>query len=188
MERGNSDAIAKLMGEFRAGDSQAAAQLIELLYPELKRMAESQMRQEWREHSWQPTLLVNELYLEVMKIRGLPSQSEGPENAKAAFLALAAKVMKRLLIHHARPLSRKATKVPIDEARLTDSDTGILEVESLLSRIGEVKPEIRAVVEMKVFQGLTAEEIATRLGCAAVTVHRHWQFARKWLAKELIAA
>lgn len=188
MERGQPEEISKLMSEFRNGDNRAAGQLIELLYPELKRMAESQMRQEWRENSWQPTLLVNELYLEVMKFRGLPSQREEPENAKAAFLALAAKVMKRLLIHHARPLSRKAHKVPIDESRLVNAETNILEVEDMLSRIGEVKPEIRAVVEMKVFQGLKAEEIAQRLGCAPITVHRHWNFARKWLEKELLSA
>jgi RNA polymerase sigma factor (TIGR02999 family) len=175
------------MADFRAGDSRAAGQLIELLYPELKRMAESQMRLEWREHSWQPTLLVNELYLEVLKIRGLPPRATEPDCDKAAFLALAARVMKRLLIHHARPLSSRARKIPIDEALPFDADTSILEVESLLSRLAEVKPEIRAVVEMKVFQGLTAEEIAERLGCAPVTVYRHWQFARKWLHKELQA-
>lgn len=188
MERGQQEAISKLMSEFRAGDSLAAGRLIEMLYPELKRMAESQMRQEWRENSWQPTLLVNELYLEVMKIRSLPEREGGAGDDKAAFLALAARVMKRLLIHHARPLSRKANKVPIDEARLADSDTSIVEVEDMLSRIGEVKPEIRAVVELKVFQGLTADEIAERMGCAAITVHRHWSFARKWLEKELVSA
>lgn len=188
MERGQQEVISKLMSDFRAGDSQAAGQLIEMLYPELKRMAESQMRQEWRENSWQPTLLVNELYLEVMKIRSLPEREGGGGDDKAAFLSLAARVMKRLLIHHARPLSRKANKVPIDEARLADSDTSIVEVEDMLSRIGEVKPEIRAVVELKVFQGLTAEEIAERMGCAAITVHRHWSFARKWLEKELVSA
>jgi RNA polymerase sigma factor (TIGR02999 family) len=187
MERGQQEAISKLMSEFRAGDSQAAGQLIEMLYPELKRMAESQMRQEWRENSWQPTLLVNVLYLEVMKIRGLPGREGGAGDDKAAFLALAARVMKRLLIHHARPLSRKANKVPIDDAKLADSETSIVEVEDMLSRIGEVKPEIRAVVELKVFQGLTADEIAERMGCAPITVHRHWSFARKWLEKELVS-
>lgn len=76
MERGQPEEISKLMSEFRNGDNRAAGQLIELLYPELKRMAESQMRQEWRENSWQPTLLVNELYLEVMKFRGCPRKGK----------------------------------------------------------------------------------------------------------------
>lgn len=179
------NAVSKLMAEFRSGDSRAAGQLIELLYPELKRMAESQMRQEWKEHSWQPTVLVNELYLEVIKIKGLAPREPGPESDKAAFLALAAKVMKRLLIHHARPLSKQVSRIPIDEELPLDTDTSILEVESLLSGLAKVKPEIRSVVEMKVFHGLTADEIGVRLGCAPVTVNRYWQFARKWLRSEL---
>jgi len=180
------EAIAKLMTEFRAGDSRAAGQLIELLYPELKRMAESQMRQECKEHSWQPTLLVNELYLEVLKIKGLPPRQRESENDKAAFLALAGQMMKRLLIHHARPLSSRTRKVALDEELPFEADTSILEVEDLLARLAEVKPEIRTVVEMKVFQGMTADDIAVRLGCAPVTIHRYWQFARKWLSKELL--
>jgi RNA polymerase sigma factor (TIGR02999 family) len=173
------------MADFRSGDSRAGGQLVELLYPELKRIAAGQMRREWNEHSWQPTLLVNELYLEVLKIKGLPPRSGDPENDKAAFLALANQVMKRLLIHHARPLSKKARQVPLEEDLPLDAGTGILEVEDLLSRLAEVKPEIRTVAELKVFHGLTAEEIAARLGCATVTVNRYWQFARRWLRKEL---
>src|SRR5262245_20235105 len=180
------EAVSKLMAEFRAGDSTAAGQLIELLYPELKRMAEGQMRQEWNEHSWQPTLLVNELYLEVIKIKGLSPREPEPERDKAAFLALAAKVMKRLLIHHARPLAKQACRIPIDEELPLDTDSSVVEVENLLSGLAKVKPEIRSVVEMKVFQGLTGDEIAARLGCAPVTVNRYWQFARKWLRSELI--
>jgi RNA polymerase sigma factor (TIGR02999 family) len=180
----STDAVAKLMAAFRAGDSGAAGQLMELLYPELKRMAARQMRQEWNEHSWQPTILVNELYLELVKIKGLPPREREAENDKAAFLSLAGQLMKRLLIHHARPLSSKARKVELEEDLPFKADTSILEVEDLLSRLAEVQPEIRTVVEMKVFHGLTADEIAVRLGCAPVTVNRYWQFARRWLRKE----
>jgi DNA-directed RNA polymerase specialized sigma24 family protein len=66
-----------------------------------------------------------------------------------------------------------------------DPDTSIVEVEHLLSRLGAIKPIVRTVVEMKVFEGLTAEEIAAQLGCAPVTANRYWQFARHWLRKEL---
>ena len=92
--------------------------------------------------------------------------------------------MRRLLIHHARPLSSRVQKVPLwDEMNAADS-ASLGEVEDILTRLGAIKPAIRTVVELKVFEGLTSEEIALQLGCAAVTVNRYWQFARHWLRKE----
>lgn len=141
------------------------------------------MKGERKDHSWQPTLLVNELYLELIKIHAFQEQTDR-QNEKAAFFALAGQVMKRLLIHHARPLSSKAQKVPLWEELCLDSDISILEVEDLLARLAAIKPILRTVVEMKVFEGRTAEEIAAQLGCATVTVNRYWQFARHWLRSE----
>ena len=178
------DAIAALMAAFRKGDSSAGARLTELFYPELKRLAANHLRGERKEHSWQPTLLVNELYLELLKIKALQPPEPDFENEKGAFLALAGQIMKRLLIHHARPLASKARKVPLREGMSFAPDSSLMEVEDLLSRLAAVKPEIRTVVELKVFEGLTAGEIAPLLGCATVTVNRYWQFARHWLSKE----
>jgi RNA polymerase sigma factor (TIGR02999 family) len=175
------------MAAFRDGDSRAGARLIELFYPELKRLAAGHLRGEREGHSWQPTLLVNELYLQLVKIKALQPAETDRRNDKAAFFALSGQIMKRLLIHHARPLSSKAQKVPVWEAELPDADSSVEEVEDLLSRLAAIKPVVRTVVEMKVFEGLTAEEIAARLGCATVTVNRHWQFARHWLRKEWAA-
>ena len=86
--------------------------------------------------------------------------------------------MKRLLIQHSRPLSRKAQKVPVLDGMSWEADSSAAEVENLLCRLAAIRPAIRTVVEMKVFEGLTAEEIAPRLGCAVVTVNCYWQFAR----------
>jgi RNA polymerase sigma factor (TIGR02999 family) len=172
------------MEAFRDGDSAAGAQLMELFYPELKRLAAGQLRGERQGHSWQPTLLVNELYLQLVKIKSLRPANPDHANDKAAFLALAGQIMKRLLIHHARPLSRKAQKVPVLEDLRFEADNSLVEVENILSRLGAIKPVIRTVVELKVFEGRTAEEIAQHLGCATVTVHRHWQFACQWLRTE----
>ena len=77
-----ADAIATLMAAFREGDSRAADQLMELFYPELKRRAATHLRGERKEHSWQPTLLVNELYLELIKIKTLHSTSESKQKEK----------------------------------------------------------------------------------------------------------
>jgi RNA polymerase sigma-70 factor (ECF subfamily) len=175
------DEITDLMAAFRLGDNRAGGQLMERFYPELKRLAAGHLHGERQEHSWQPTLLVNELYLELIKIKALPSKDRDRNNEKAAFFALAGQIMKRLLIHHSRPISYKARKIPLWDGMRIDGESSILEVEDLLARLAVIKPAIRSVVEMKVFEGLTAEEIAPRLECSVVTVHRYWQFARRWL-------
>ncbi len=132
--------IGPLMGAFRNGDSQAGAQLIEIFYPELKRLAAAKLRGDRAERSWQPTLLVNELYLQLVKVKALhPDGVERPDD-RAAFLALAGQIMKRLLIHHSRPLAAKAEKVAIwDGLKFTQSND-LLEVDSLLARLATVKP------------------------------------------------
>src|SRR3954466_5068985 len=113
------DEISGLMAAFRAGDNQAGGRLMERFYPELKRLAAGHLKAERHEHSWQPTLLVNELYLELIKIKALPPKDRDRNNEKAAFFALAGQIMKRMLIHHSRPLSSKARKVPLwDEVRI----------------------------------------------------------------------
>ncbi len=171
------------MAAFRHGDSEACSRLIELFHPELKRLAQGHLRKERDGHSWQATLLVNELYLQLIRIKALHADGTKRPDDKAAFFALAGQIMKRLLIHHARPLSSQAQKVPLFEEARVEADRSLVEVEDVLSRLAGVKPEIRRVVEMKVFEGLTAEEIAAELRCAPVTVNRYWQFARRWLQK-----
>src|SRR5262252_10898145 len=94
------DTIATLMTAFREGDSRAADRLMELFYPELKRLAARHLRGERKEHSWQPTLLVNELYLELIKIKALQPPDRDRNNEKAVFFGLAGQIMRRLLIHH----------------------------------------------------------------------------------------
>lgn len=176
--------IGPLMKAFRSGDSQAGARLVEMFYPELKRMAAAKLSGERAGHSWQPTLLVNELYLQLVKIKALqPGDVEHP-NDRAAFLGLAGQIMKRLLIHYSRPLSARAQKVQIWDDMKFKEDNELLEVESILSRLADIKPILRTVVEMKAFEGRTSEEIARELGCSTVTIHRHWQFAKRWLKDE----
>lgn len=183
------DMVAPLMAAFRVGDRKAGPQLVELLYPELRRMAAKQMLGERSQHTWQPTVLIHELYLELVKIKALPPAESERNNDKAAFFALAGQIMRRLLIAHARPLARKAEKVVIGDFMvgnpLADPEAEIVDLERLLASLASIKPELRTVVEMKAFEGLTSEEIARQLGCAAVTVNRYWQFARHWLRKEL---
>lgn len=180
------ESVGQLFSEYRGGNKQAADQLIALFYPELRRLAAAKMRQERAEHSWQPTLLVNELYVELIKMKALEG-GKPADSDKQAFFGLAAFLMKRLLIHHARPLAARAIKVPLDDYRGLDSSRAedLHAIEDLLAKLGAIDPRLRTVVELKVFEGMSVEEIASQLGCAPRTVARRWQFARQWLQEQL---
>jgi len=175
------------MADFRGGDRSAADRLVQLFYPELRRMAAARMKRERPDHTWQPTVLVNELYLELARVNALPPGGPDAESEKAAFLGLAGFLMKRLLIHHARPLYRRADKTGVSE-HLADPGSGaqnLQDIENLLDRLARIDPVLRQVVEMKVFEGLSREEMAARLGCSLSTVARHWKFAQHWLREEM---
>ena len=124
------------MEKFRSGSSEAAGQLVEAFYAELRRMAVRRMRSEQTPHTWQPTVLVNELYLELLKIRSLNAVDDKTD--REAFLGLAAQIMRRLLIHHARPLSRQVEREELsDDLDLCmDGALKIAETEDLLGRLG----------------------------------------------------
>jgi RNA polymerase sigma factor (TIGR02999 family) len=173
------------MTAFRQGDKQAADELVEIFYPQLRRLANSRMRKESSGNSWQATLLVNELYLELIKIRALPAPESDGGDGKAAFFGLAAHLMRRLLIHHSRPLRAKAIKVELDYSAAISGTESVAEIEMALSRLNAIRPRLRAIVELKVFEGMTLDEVALRLKCSSATVTREWYFARHWLQKEL---
>jgi RNA polymerase sigma factor (TIGR02999 family) len=180
--------VARLMADFRKGDREAANRLVELFYPELRRLAAAKMKGERAQHTWQPTLLVNELYLALVKIKALGGGSDlGADQEKAAFLGLAGHLMKRLLIEHARPLYRRAENVEFREGPnlVSPGAESLHFVEEALSRLAAIDPKFRTVIEMRVFEGLTGDEIAQQLGCSPRTVASYWTFAKRWLEKEL---
>jgi RNA polymerase sigma factor (TIGR02999 family) len=179
------ETIAQLMGRFRQGDRQAAGALVELFYPQLKRIAASRMRGESSSHTWQPTVLVNELYLELVKIRALRMVDSDDAGEKEAFLNLSAHLMRRLLIHHARPLSKRTVHQNLDEGVCSvDGPETLRQIDNALDRLAAIDPQFRRVVEMRVFEGLSNDEIAGHMGCTGRTVTRYWTFARNWLSAE----
>lgn len=175
------------MANLRRGDSGAAGQLVEHFYPELKRLAIANIEGEKPGHTWQATVLVNELYLELCRIRELKdSIPRTAAQERAAFLGLAAHIMRRLLIAHARPLRKRVTRVPADALdEMGASEDALREVGELLDALAAIDPKLRQVVELKVFEGLSMDQVAERLGCAPRSAARHWSFARGWLQKAL---
>jgi len=172
------------MARFRTGDPEAAGRLVELFYPELRRIAAARMRTERPDHTLQPTAVVHQLYLELVKIKALrPSASGGASDEKTAFLGLAAYLMTQLLLHHARPLAKRVGKseLPDMSGPQAASDYSLIEIDDALNRLAAINPALRRVVELRVFEGLTREEIAQKMGCGTATVARHWTFARNWL-------
>src|SRR5215467_876082 len=130
-----ADTVARLMASFRNGDQEAAGRLVELFYPELRRIAAARMRAERPDHTLQPTAVVHQLYLELVKVKALRPASSGGADEKAAFLGLAAYLMKRLLIHHARPLSRRAEKAELpDLPGPSPTEHSLLEIDDILNR------------------------------------------------------
>lgn len=136
-------------------------------------------------HTWQPTVLVNELFLELVKIKAL-KPGDGGRTDREMFLGLAAHIMKRMLIHHARPLSRRVDQVDLCEGLNLEAlqAGGLTDLEDMLVRLSNIDPQLRTIVELRVFEGLSIREIADQLGCASRTVDRRWFFARNWLQQQ----
>lgn len=162
-------------------------QLVQAFYPELKRLAAAKMRKSPSDHTWQPTVLVNELYLELRKIRNLRPVHAENEQERNAFFALAGQVMRWLLIRHTRPLAWQANhaELPLTLAANQAGASGVAEIEDLLGKLAAVDPLLRTVVELRAFEGQSMEEIAAKLQCSTKTVSRLWNFSKVWLRNHL---
>lgn len=163
-------------------DPSARHQVIALLYPELKRIAEAHMRRERRDHTLQATALVSEFFVEVARNPSITARSRNQ------FLMLASVAMRRLLVDYAR--ARNSGKRGGDRVRLdvdavdlaTDGGpVAVLEIDELLSQLQTADPRMAQIVELKFFGGLTSAEIADVLDVNERTVKRDWQMARAWL-------
>src|SRR5215472_17271160 len=141
-EARSTDSITSLMQKFREGDREAVERLVELCYPELRRMAANRMKRERLEHTWQPTVLINELYLELTKVTRLGRADGGEQQERSAFLGLCGHIMKRLLQHHARPLYRRWEKTSLSDGLSPESASPevLQEVENALARLAAVNP------------------------------------------------
>ena len=177
--------VTQLLKAMRMGDSQAAEDLLPLVYAELHRLAKAYMRRERPEHTLQATALINEAYLRLVR-------EDADWNNRAHFIGVAANVMRRVLVDHAR--AHKAERRAGGLKRVAMSDDLRISVEQLdevalvndaLTKLGKVKPRQAQVVELKYFGGLSVEQISDLLGIAPRSVKRDWSLARIWLFREL---
>lgn len=174
--------ITEMLNGLRAGDEAARAQIIALVYPELRKIASQYMRKERREHTLQPTALVHEAYLR------LAGQREQPWKSRTHFFAVASQVMRQVLVDHARKHHTAkrgggAIRVDFDSTLALDdrNATAILDVDKAIDRLAQWDARQAEVVVLRFFGGLTEEEIAQTLNVSERTVKRDWRMARAWL-------
>ena len=180
--------VTALLGELTKGNPDAGPKLIPLVYGELRRMAAGYMRRERTGHTLQATALVHEAYLKLLGQHSVDWQN------RAHFFGIAAQVMRRILIDHARGHVRDKRgggreAVPLDEALVfsPERSADFLELDSALERLAELDPRQAKIVELRFFGGLTVEEAAEVLGISPKTVKRDWSVAKAWLHGELKA-
>jgi RNA polymerase sigma factor (TIGR02999 family) len=178
--------VTQLLNAIDAGDTQAASQLLPLVYKELRKLAAAKMAQEQPGQTLQPTALVHEVWLRLV------GAEEVRFSGRGHFLGAAAEAMRRILIERARrkqSLKRgaNAQRVELDELELAvqaDDDT-LLEVNEALEKLAKEDPDSAKFIELRFFAGLTNAEAAQALGIPERTARRHWSFARIWLYREL---
>ena len=184
--RGVSDVI-RILERAQAGDSNAASELLPLVYDELRRLAAGMMAREAAGQTLQPTALVHEAWL---RLAG--ENKNEPWAGRTQFFAAAAEAMRRILVENARRKSRikrgggwqRIQLKGLDVASTAD-DATLLVVNEALERLELEDPLKARLVELRFFAGLTAEEIAPTLSVSVPTVKRHWRFARAWLLEEI---
>jgi RNA polymerase sigma factor (TIGR02999 family) len=187
-ESGRPAAVTEVLAQWSRGDKTALDRLVPLIYPELRRIAGRQLRRERREHTLQPTALVHEVFLQLV------DQLRATWDSRAHFFAVAAQLMRRILVDHAR--SRQAakrggviTRVALqDEAVDAPADpiaAEVLAVDQALERLVARDPDQARIVELRFFGGLTVEETAHVMERSPRTIKREWRLAKAWLFREL---
>jgi RNA polymerase sigma factor (TIGR02999 family) len=182
----NTSEITRLLHRWTAGDERAREELVPLVYDRLRQLARQRLRLTPGEHSLDTTALVHEAYIRLVDV----PRVDLPDRAR--FLALASRVMRNLLVDHAR--ARGAAKrgggkptLPLDEALvMSDGQLDLIsELDAALERLERLNPRQSALLEQRYFGGLSLEEAAQATGVSVATVKRDLRSARAWLALEL---
>jgi RNA polymerase sigma-70 factor, ECF subfamily len=177
--------VTLLLKAMKNGDESAAGKLLPLVYDELHRLAKSYMQRERPDHTLQPTALINEAYLRL--VRGSVDWQ-----GRQHFIGVAANVMRRLLVDHARAHNAEMRaggleRVELEEGLTVSSEQSseVLALHEALTTLEGLDPRQAKVVELRYFGGFSVEEIGDILEMSPRSVKRHWALARIWLLKEM---
>lgn len=180
------EGVTQLLMEWRNGDESALERLMPLVYRELRMVARQCLRNERAGHTLQTTGLVHEAYLRLARV------NQVQWNDRTHFFAVAAQLMRRVLVDEARKRGYQkrgegATRLSIEDANLVTPErhVDLLALDEALSRLAEFAPRKSRVVEMRFFGGLTIDETAAALGVSTDIVKREWRTAKLWLLRAL---
>jgi RNA polymerase sigma factor (TIGR02999 family) len=178
--------VTLLLSRWRAGDRQALDALMPLVYEELRRLARHYLKQERPDHTLQSTALVHEAYVRLL------GQNPPEWKSRAHFFGVAAKLMRQILVDHAR--GHRAAKRGGNSLKLTlndglvgrkGKDLNLLALDDALNNLAKLSPQQCHIVELRFFSGLTIEDTSEVLGISTATVKRNWTTARAWLFREM---
>jgi RNA polymerase sigma factor (TIGR02999 family) len=182
----DSQPITILLREWCAGNKEAANQIMDLVYLELHRMAEREMRRERREHTLQATALVHEVYMRLCGSEPIQWKD------RAHFFALAARQLRRVLVDHARRVRSEKrgggfVKLPLLESdgQGWQFDERLIALDEALTQLQQLDERTAKVIELRFFAGLSEEQAAKVLDISVATLKRDWDFGRTWLASRL---
>lgn len=178
--------ITQLLLDWSEGDLEAREKLMPLVYEELRRIARGYFSREAKDHTLQPTALVNEVYMRLVDRRKVQWKN------RSHFFGWVAEMMRRILVDHARARQTVkrgggVAKVSLDESfgLGEEKDLDLVVLDDALQALAEVDPRQSRIVELRFFAGLTNEEIAEVVGVSTTTVKRDWRTARLWLLREV---
>ncbi len=184
-----SDDLSQMLAELQTGGKEALERITPLVYGELHRIARRVWGTQEPGHTLQPTVLIHEAYMKMVRQKNRTFQS------RAHFFAVAAMAMRQVLVNHAEASvaakrGSKKNSVPLDEELISSlqEESDVLALHDALKSLAEMDPRKGRVVEMRYFGGLSIEETAEALGVSTITVTRDWVAARAWLARELGAS
>jgi RNA polymerase sigma-70 factor (ECF subfamily) len=183
------DDVTRILHEWKDGSREALDRLIPIVYEELRTIASRQLAREWRHDRLQTTTVVNEAYVKLFAQRQVDWQNRGH------FFAIAAQLMRRILVDHARRELREkhgggAIHVELSDALSKPAEPSLdvldaVALDAALQKLEALDPDQGRIVELRFFGGLTVEETAAALGISPATVKREWAVAKGWLYREL---
>jgi len=177
--------VTELLVASHKGDPEALNKLLPLVYDELRRVAERYLRRERPDHTLQATALVHEAYIRLV-------DQDVPWQNRAHFFGIAAEMMRRILIDHARGLQAAkrgsgGIKLPLDDVinLSVERATDLIVLDEAMTALAEIDPQKSRIVELRFFGGLSIEETAEVLGLGTATIIRQWKLAKAWLYREV---